>query len=64
MAFSQVDNDPNQGVYLEDWINQLQKVQKIYSLFITFFSLYIYIFMLLLLVKMFTVSHIFCPIVH
>lgn len=45
MAFSQVDNDPNQCIYLEDWINwiklQLQNVQKIHSVFL---ALYIYIY--------------------
>lgn len=45
MAFSKVDNDPNQCIYLEDWINwikiQLQKVQKIYSIFLTFLQKYI-----------------------
>jgi len=74
MAFPQAYNDPNQCIYLEDWIKwtkiQQQNVQKMHSGFLGGLYIYIYIyvciFLLLLLVIMLilTVSQIFCPIVH
>lgn len=64
MALSQVDNDPKQCIYLEDWIIwikiQPQNVQKMNSVFLGVFFKYIYLI---------SFAHnaqalIFCPIVH